>query len=79
MPHANAPAGPGRPKTAERDAAKEAEQLDELAGDVDEQGRAAGGDPTRHARQAERDAHGRDNSVQSDRAPGKRNTNRGGA
>lgn len=78
MPNANAPAGPGRPKAERRDAAREAESLDELAGDVDDQGQAAGGDPTRHARQAERGAHAREDSARSDRAPGQRNRNRGG-
>jgi hypothetical protein len=77
MPNAKSPAGPGRPQAERRDAAAEAEELDELAGEVDEQGRAAGGDPTRHARQAERGAHARDEGAGSDRAPGKRNQNRG--
>lgn len=78
MPNAKSPAGPGRPQAQRRDAAIEAESLDELAGDVDEQGRAAGGDPTRHARQAERNAHGGEQSTQSDRGPGQRNRNQGG-
>ena len=78
MPNAKSPAGPGRPQAERRDAAREAESLDELAGDVDEQGQAAGGDPTRHARQAERDAHTRPDGARSDRSPGQRNRNRSG-
>ena len=61
MRHADRPSGPGQPTTRRRDAATEAEELDELGGD------ASGGNATpagqddqsdeRHARAAERAAH----------------------
>jgi hypothetical protein len=53
MPHANQPAGPGRPIQERRDAATEREELDEAQGRADDDAQ----DPTRAARQAERNAH----------------------
>ena len=57
MPHANRPAGPGKPVQERRDSAKEREELDEMIdeaqGTADEPDR----DRTHGARQAERDAH----------------------
>jgi hypothetical protein len=52
MRNANQPSGPGRPTHVKRDAVAEREELDEVADDG-----AAAQDPTRAARQAERDAH----------------------
>lgn len=57
MPHAKQPSGPGKPIHERRDAATEQEELDETLDQA--HGIAAEGDtdPTRSARQAERDAH----------------------
>lgn len=54
MPHADQPAGPGRPTQERRDAVSEREELDAM--DDEARGRAER-DPTRDARHAERDAH----------------------
>jgi hypothetical protein len=57
MSHANRPSGPGKPIQERRDATTEREELDETLDEA--QGTAAEGDtdPTRSARQAERNAH----------------------
>jgi hypothetical protein len=56
MPHANRPSGPGKPTTGQRDAAEHREELEEMSDDPSAEG-AAGADPTRGPRTAERDAH----------------------
>jgi hypothetical protein len=59
MRHANSPSGPGKSTSARRDAATQAEELDELAlGPVDGNG-AAQPDSSRDARHAVRGAHTR--------------------
>ena len=57
MRDTNRPSGPGKPIQERRDATTEREELDETLDEA--QGPAAEGDtdPTRSARQAERDAH----------------------
>jgi hypothetical protein len=70
MPHANRPAGPGRPIQERRDASTEREELEEMSDEAQGQADAPPRDPSRSARQAERVAHVRENP-DSDRAPGR--------
>jgi hypothetical protein len=57
MRHANTPSGPGKLTSARRDAATQAEELDELMGEAPG-GQASGqADSSRDARHAERGAH----------------------
>ena len=58
MQHADAPSGPGKPVTARRDAATEAEELDELGGESTGGATPPSTDATRDAQSAERRAHG---------------------
>jgi hypothetical protein len=57
MPHANRPAGPGRPHTEQRDAAAEREELQEMADEAQATTDEPSRDPARSARRAGRDAH----------------------
>ena len=54
MPDAKSPAGPGKSTTERREAATEAEEIDELLSPDDDDAVA---DPTRAPRNAERGAH----------------------
>jgi hypothetical protein len=58
MRNAKRPSGPGKPEKEVRDAVRVREELDELAASRNGDDAPAGRDPTRSARQAERDAHG---------------------
>jgi hypothetical protein len=55
MRNANRPSGPGKPATDQRDSAEQREELEEMSDDPAAEG-AAGADPTRGPRTAERDA-----------------------
>jgi hypothetical protein len=57
MRNANRPAGPGKPTNERRDEAVTQEELDETIDDRGGTADEARRDPTRSARQAERDAH----------------------
>lgn len=57
MRHANIPSGPGKLTSARRDAATQAEELDELMGNGAEDPASAQPDSSRDARHAERGAH----------------------
>lgn len=57
MRHANRPSGPGKPTNERRDEVVTQEELDETIEDRHGTADEAGRDPTRPARQAERDAH----------------------
>jgi len=69
MRNANRPAGPGRPTEVKRDAVAEREELDEVA----DEGSAAAQDPSRPARQAERDAHTSSGGRSAESDSGRRN------
>jgi hypothetical protein len=70
MPNANRPAGPGRATQERRDAATEREELEDMTDEAQGQADAPPRDPSRSARQAERDAHVKD-SADSDSGPGR--------
>ena len=57
MRHANVPSGPGKQTTAQRDAATQAEELDELMGEAPGGQTSTQADSSRDARHAERGAH----------------------
>ena len=57
MRHANTPSGPGKLTSARRDAATQAEELDELMGDAPGGQDSSQADSSRDARHAERGAH----------------------
>jgi hypothetical protein len=71
MPHADRPAGPGRPTNERRDAATEREELEQMNEEAEGRADAPEGDPSRSVRQAERDAHVQGGS-HADDAPGRR-------
>jgi hypothetical protein len=60
MRHANTPSGPGKLTSARRDAATQAEELDELMGETSGGQDGEPSDSSRDARHAEREAHIRD-------------------
>ena len=70
MPNSNRPAGPGRATQQRRDAATEREELENMTDEARGQADAPPPDPSRSARQAERDAHV-SGSVDSDSRPGR--------
>lgn len=70
MPNSNRPAGPGRATQERRDAAKEREELEDMTDAAQGQADAPARDPSRSARQAERDAHVKD-SLDGDSRPGR--------
>jgi len=57
MRHANTPSGPGKLTSARRDAATQAEELDELLGEASGGQDSTQADSSRDARHAERGAH----------------------
>ena len=57
MRHANTPSGPGKLTSTRRDAATQAEELDELKGEAPPGESTAPPDSSRDARHAERGAH----------------------
>jgi len=57
MRHANTPSGPGKLTSARRDAATQAEELDELLGEAPDGQASPQADSSRGARHAERGAH----------------------
>jgi hypothetical protein len=57
MRHANTPSGPGKLTSARRDAATQAEELDELMGEAPGGQTTTPSDSSRDARHAERGAH----------------------
>ena len=57
MPHANRPSGPGKPTNERREEVTEREELEEMMNEAQGTADEPPRDPTRAARQAERDAH----------------------
>lgn len=77
MRQSDSPSGPGKPAVVQRDAAREREQLEDMADAPAAEG-AGGADPTRGPRTAERDAHtksgGRNAGSDSGRRTGRQKT-----
>jgi len=65
MRNANRPAGPGKPTHERRDSATAREELEQMTDEAQGHADAPQGDPTRSVRQAERDAHVKDQNRHS--------------